>query len=79
MKSFVSPFEQYVIDFVLKLRKENGYSQEQIGFIIGTGKVFVSQIENSSLPAKYNMDHVNLLADHFGMSPREFFPEKPIV
>lgn len=78
MKSSVSLFEQYVIDFVFRLRKERRYSQEQIGFIIGTGKVFVNQIENSNLPAKYNMDHVNLLADHFGISPREFFPEKAI-
>lgn len=79
MKSSVSLFEQYVIDFVFRLRKDKGYSQEQIGFIIGTGKVFINQIENSTLPAKYNMDHVNLLADHFGISPREFFPENAIV
>lgn len=79
MKSLVSPFEQYVIDFVLKLRKDKGYSQEQIGFIVGTSKVFISQIENNSQPAKYNMDHVNLLADHFGISPRVFFPEKAII
>lgn len=79
MEKVLDPLDQYVVDFVFKMRIEKGYSQEQIGFIIGVGKQFVNQIENKNHRAKYNIRHINLLADHFGISPKDFFPDKPLV
>ncbi|HSZ86300.1 MAG TPA: hypothetical protein VK787_09730, partial [Puia sp.] len=28
--------------------------------------------------AKYNLRHINILADYFDLSPRDFLPEKPL-
>lgn len=78
-KAKISKIEQYIIDFVYKLRKEKNLNQADIATIIGVGRVFVTNVENPSNRAKYNIDHINALADHFGMSPRDFLPEKAIL
>jgi len=78
MQSTLNPIEQHVIDFVLKLRKSRKLTQEDIGVVIGVGNTFVSSVENPKHPAKYNLSHINALADHFGISPKEFLPEKAL-
>lgn len=75
----ISKIEQYIIDYVFKLRKEKKLSQADIATIIGVNRVFITNVENPLNRAKYNIDHINLIADHFGMSPRDFLPEKPIL
>lgn len=75
----ISKIEQHIIDFVFRLRKEKKLNQEDIATIIGVSRVFVTNIENPLKRAKYNIDHINLLADHFGISPKDFLPEKPIL
>ncbi len=77
--SNISKIEQHVIDFVIKLRKEKSLNQEDIATILNVSRVFVTNIENPDNRAKYNIDHINLLADHFGMSPRDFLPERPLI
>jgi len=77
--TIVTPIERYIIDFVYKLRIEKNLSQDDIATIIGVKQPFIASIENPNTRAKYNINHINLLADHFGMSPRNFLPEKPIV
>lgn len=72
----ISEFEQYVIEYSIKIRKQRDLTQEDIANILKVTKSFITAVENLNLPQKYNMDHVNALADHFGISPREFFPEK---
>lgn len=71
--------EQYIIDYVFKLRKEKKLNQADIATIIGVNRVFVTNVENPANRAKYNIDHINLLADHFGMSPKDFLPEKAML
>ncbi len=78
-KAKISKIEQYIIDFIYKLRKEKNLNQADIATIIGVNRVFVTNVENPSNRAKYNIDHINALADHFGMSPRDFLPEKAII
>lgn len=73
---FITPIDQYVIDFVKKLRKEKELTQQDIADIIGLSRGFVSDIENENRNSKYNIRHINALADYFGMSPRAFLPEK---
>ncbi|MXV53268.1 helix-turn-helix domain-containing protein [Pedobacter sp. HMF7647] len=70
--------EQYVIDFVRKLRADHNLNQEDIATIIGSSQAFVANIESSKSRAKYNLNHINLLADHFGISPQKFLPEKAV-
>lgn len=77
--SIVTPIERYIIDFVHKLRIEKNLNQDDIATIIGVKQPFIASVENPNSRAKYNINHINLLADHFGMSPRDFLPEKPIL
>lgn len=71
--------EQYVIDFVRNLRIENNLRQEDIANILDAKASFIGNVESASHAAKYNLKHINKLADHFGMSPRDFLPEKPML
>lgn len=72
----ISAIEQHVIDFVIGLRNEHDLTQDDIATIIGTKRSFVTNIESGKNPAKYNLNHIDKLADHFGMSPKDFLPEK---
>ena len=72
----ISSIDQYVIDFVRKLRDTNKLSQEEIGNIIGVTRTYITNVESTKHPAKYNLSHINLLADYFGLSPRDFLPGK---
>lgn len=71
-----SAIEQHVIDFVSGLRAKNNLRQEDIATIIGVSRSFVKNIESGKSRAKYNLNHIDKLADHFGLSPRDFLPEK---
>ncbi|RZJ86506.1 MAG: XRE family transcriptional regulator, partial [Chryseobacterium sp.] len=73
------PIEQYVIDFVRELRTKQKLRQEDIAYILDVKASFIGNVESTSNIAKYNLKHINKLADHFGMSPRDFLPIKPIV
>lgn len=79
MKSVLTPIEQYVVDFVFKLRTENNLTQEDIGFILGVKQTFIANIENAKNRAKYNLNHIDKLSDHFGMSPKDFLPQKSMI
>jgi transcriptional regulator with XRE-family HTH domain len=71
-----SVIEQHVIDFVSSLRAKNNLRQEDIATIIGVSRSFVKSIESGKSRAKYNLNHIDKLADHFGLSPKDFLPEK---
>jgi transcriptional regulator with XRE-family HTH domain len=71
----IAPIDQYVIDFVRELRIKKELTQEDIGNIVELSRSFVSDIESNNSRAKYNIRHINILADHFGISPREFLPK----
>jgi len=66
IKTKVTAFEQYTIDFVRKLRITTKTSQEDVARIINVSKSFVGNIEN--------LKHINMLAENFNISPRELIP-----
>jgi transcriptional regulator with XRE-family HTH domain len=72
----ITVVEQYVIDYVMKLRADKELTQQDIANIIGVSRSFIKEVESVNSPAKYNLRHINALADYFGMSPRLFLPEK---
>ncbi|MDB5122397.1 MAG: hypothetical protein JWP94_526 [Mucilaginibacter sp.] len=72
----ISTIEQHVIDFVIDLRSKHDLTQEDIATIIGSKRTFITNIESGKNPAKYNLNHIDKLADHFGLSPKDFLPEK---
>lgn len=78
VQQHISPIEQYVIDFVRKLRTDKQLTQYDIGNILEVSRSYIGDIESRNANGKYNMNHVNTLADHFNISPRDFFPQKAI-
>jgi len=70
-----SAIEKHVIKFVTDLRIERNLKQEDIAAIINVSREFITKIENPNHRAKYNLNHIDKLADHFGMSPKDFLPD----
>ena len=64
--------EQFAIDQVRILRLKSGLSQREIGEIINASTSFVCNVESPKNPAKYNLRHIRLIADHFKVSPKDF-------
>lgn len=75
----ISVIDQFVIDFVIKLRDKNKLNQDDIATILGVKRTFITNIESAKNRAKYNLAHIDKLADHFGLSPRDFLPEKSTI
>ena len=75
----ISKIDQYVIDFVIKLRDRYKLNQEDIATVLGVKRTFITNIESGRSRAKYNLIHIDKLADHFGMSPRDFLPERATI
>lgn len=77
-QEFITPIDQFVIDFVRKLRDDKGLRQQDVAAIVGVSREFIKDVENLNKRAKYNIRHINALADYLDMSPRDFLPEKPM-
>ena len=73
-----SPIEQYIIDSARKKRIEKGWSQKDLAFEMDVSIGFIGHVENPNLRAKYNLNHVNILAKVFGCSPKDFLPDTPL-
>jgi transcriptional regulator with XRE-family HTH domain len=71
----ISPIEQHVIDFVIRLRNNNKLTQEDIATSLGVKRTFITNVESARNRAKYNLSHIDKLADHFGLSPKDFLPQ----
>jgi transcriptional regulator with XRE-family HTH domain len=73
----ITPIDQYVIDLVRELRSKKEMTQQDLAAAISLSRSFVSDVESPKSRAKYNVRHINALADYFGMSPKDFMPDKP--
>lgn len=73
----IASIDQYVIDFVRDLRIKKGITQQGLADAIGLSRSFIKDIESPNDRGKYNVRHINALADYFGMSPKDFMPDKP--
>jgi transcriptional regulator with XRE-family HTH domain len=72
----ISEIDQYIIDAVRHFRQSEKKTQEDIASILEVSREFVKDVESPNRPQKYNPTHINAIADHFSISPREFIPEK---
>jgi transcriptional regulator with XRE-family HTH domain len=72
----ITSIDQFVIDYVRELRFRKGLTQEDIANVLSVSRSFIRNIESINSRNKYNIRHINALADYFGMSPRAFLPEK---
>jgi transcriptional regulator with XRE-family HTH domain len=70
--------ELYTINQSRSLRIKHGMSQSELSFKMGLSSGFVGKVESSNTPAKYNLNHLNLLSQIFEVSPQFFLPNSPI-
>jgi transcriptional regulator with XRE-family HTH domain len=73
-----SEFDLLVIENVKRLRIERKMSQAILAVKLGVSDAFIGQIESPKSKSKYSIEQLNLLANIFECSPRDFLPEIPI-
>ena len=71
----ITPLEQHVIDFVKKMRIEQGYTQEELAMKMNLDSSFIGHVESPRRAHKYNLRHIQLLAEIFQCSPASFLPD----
>lgn len=74
----MTKIEQYIIDKIKSMRKEHGFSQLELSQKLEMSDSFISHVESTSKRAKYNINHLNKIAELFNCSPKDFWPDKPI-
>lgn len=74
----VTTIEQYIIEKIKAMRKEHGLSQLELSQKLEMSDSFISHVEAPSKRAKYNINHLNKIAEIFNCSPKDFWPEKPL-
>ena len=70
--------EQYVINSVRERRVELGISQKELAYLLDVSVGFIGNVENPKYRAKYNLNHLNELANILDCSPKDFLPEKSL-
>ena len=73
-----SEIEMFVISRARSLREEANLSQSELAFRLGVSNGFIGQVESMKSQSKYNLDHINRLAQIFNCSPKDFLPELPL-
>ncbi|TAF82969.1 MAG: XRE family transcriptional regulator [Sphingobacteriales bacterium] len=76
--SDLEPIEQYVIDIVRRMRIEKKISQKKLSYDLNLSIGFIGDIESSKSRAKYNLSHINKLAEIFKCSPKDFLPNNSL-
>jgi len=75
----LEPIEQYVVDTVRRMRLEKKISQKELAYSLNLSIGFIGDIESHKSRAKYNLAHINKLAELFECSPKDFLPENPFI
>ena len=73
-----SGIELYVIQKVKEKREYAGLTQADLAFKLDVSLGFIGQVESSNYPAKYNLNHLNKLAEIFSCSPKDFLPREVV-
>jgi transcriptional regulator with XRE-family HTH domain len=76
-KNRKSKIEQYVIDKIKEIRTEKNISQTQLALALETSRGFIGQVESPQSASKYNINHLNTIANELEVSIKEFFPDQP--
>jgi transcriptional regulator with XRE-family HTH domain len=74
----VSELDRYIIERVKTLRKERKLSQTKLSIMMGLASGFIAKVETPSIPSKYNIKHLNLLAKAMKCNLWDIVPEKPL-
>jgi transcriptional regulator with XRE-family HTH domain len=73
-----SAIEQYAIDRVRELRKAKGISQAELANRMDVSISFIGRVESKNFIHKYNLNHLNSIAEILGCKIWDLLPEKPI-
>lgn len=73
-----SEIDTYVINKVREMRLKANYSQADLAFKLDISYAFIGHVESPNFRAKYNLNHINKLAEIFDCSPRDFLPERAL-
>jgi len=70
----LTEIEQYVIERVKERRISKGLSQDKLSVMMGLNEKFVTKVENPNRIEKYNINHLNKIAEILDCSIQDFFP-----
>lgn len=76
--SEISKIEQFVIDRVRELRMKAGISQVNLSVDMELNAKFVGNVESGKTPDKYNLNHLNKIAEILNCSIKDFVPDQPL-
>ena len=74
----MTAIEEYIIQKVREIRKEKGFTQEDLSLALEKNVGFIGDIEAPSKKAKYNTSHLNEIAKILCCSPKDFWPQEPL-
>ena len=74
-KKLKTPIEEFVIDKVREFRIQKKISQAELADMLDLSSGFIGKIESKNHSAKYNLNHLNKLADILNCSPKDFLPQ----
>jgi len=77
-KSSSTDIELYAISKVKEKRIKLKMSQAQLAHLLDVSEGFIGNVESTNYRAKYNLNHLNVLAKLFKCSPRDFLPKEPL-
>lgn len=77
--ALLSEIDQFVIDKVKEYRINHHLSQKELSIQMGFSEGFCGHVENPKRRDKYNLTHLNILAEIFSCSPQDFLPERPLL
>lgn len=73
----ISKFNKKVIEIIKQKRIETGLSQSELALLLGVSSSFIGKIESpANENTRYNLNHINNLAQIFHCSPRELLPDE---
>ena len=72
----ISEVEQYIIDRVKEMRIAKGLSQRDVCYLMDVSQTFIAKVENPTLRAKYNINHVYMLAEILSCEIMDILPAK---
>ena len=70
----LSPLDKYIILAVKKKREEQGIAQADLSVRMELSDKFIGNVESFNQKAKYNINHLNKIAEILNCSLIDFFP-----
>jgi len=68
--------EQFVINTARFKRMQHNVSQSELAHLLNVSPGFIGKVESPKYSSKYNLNHINRLAEIFKCSPQSFLPEE---